>query len=192
LIIVSNKKLLGSGFTLIELLIVVAIIGILASIAIPNFLSAQIKSRIAKAYADMDSLGKAIESYYIDKDIYPVMVYYMGMRNETPQNLTSPIPYMTYLPKDPFNKNKEDYLYTWWTYSELGSFTGYWLGWYISSYGPDEKGPDIKFGLEQGKGPVVLPESAYDMNRGIRSEGDLFKCSPSGGGLAFATPIPPK
>ena len=55
------------GFTLIELLIVVAIIGILAAIAVPNFLNAQIRSKIARGYADMKSLATAVHSIRIDK-----------------------------------------------------------------------------------------------------------------------------
>ncbi len=55
-----------NGFTLIELLIVVSIIGVVASIAIPNLLSASQKSRQKATMADMKTIGTAVESYMID------------------------------------------------------------------------------------------------------------------------------
>jgi general secretion pathway protein G len=61
----------SKGFTLIELLIVVAIIGILAAIAIPNFLLAQTRSKLAKAKAEMRTLGTGLEAYHIDNNHYP-------------------------------------------------------------------------------------------------------------------------
>lgn len=60
------------GFTLIELLIVVAIIGIIAAIAIPNLLNAIDRGRQKRTMADMRSIGTAVESYAVDNNFYPV------------------------------------------------------------------------------------------------------------------------
>jgi len=58
------------GFTLIELLIVVAIIAILAAIAVPNFLEAQIRSKVSRAKTDMRTLATALETYFVDNNTY--------------------------------------------------------------------------------------------------------------------------
>lgn len=59
------------GFTLIELLIVVAIIGIIAAIAIPNLLNAINRGRQKRTMADIRNIGTAIESYSVDYNQYP-------------------------------------------------------------------------------------------------------------------------
>jgi type IV pilus assembly protein PilA len=58
------------GFTLIELMIVVAIIGILAAIAIPNFLKYQAKSKQSEAKMNLGSMGTSAESYHAENDTY--------------------------------------------------------------------------------------------------------------------------
>src|SRR4051794_20959005 len=59
------------AFTLIELLIVVAIIAILAAIAVPNFLEAQTRAKVARVKADMRTVATALEAYTVDTNHYP-------------------------------------------------------------------------------------------------------------------------
>lgn len=64
-------KNLKRGFTLLELLIVIALIGILVSIAAASYAQAQKKSRDSRRMADMKSIQSAFEQYYADHTAYP-------------------------------------------------------------------------------------------------------------------------
>ena len=62
----SNQK----GFTLIELMIVVAIIGILAAIAIPNFLTFRLKAKTSEAKSNLGAIRTVEEAYKAEEDEY--------------------------------------------------------------------------------------------------------------------------
>jgi len=99
-----------SGFTLIELLIVVAIIAILAAIAVPNFLEAQVRAKVSRVKSDQRALATAIEAYTLDNDRAPIDCNYgrdLGLwaqfdRDAAFNSLTTPVAYMASIPKDPF------------------------------------------------------------------------------------------
>jgi type IV pilus assembly protein PilA len=59
------------GFTLIELLIVVAIIGILAAIAIPQFAAYRARGYNSAATSDIKNIKTSLEAYYTDNQLYP-------------------------------------------------------------------------------------------------------------------------
>ena len=111
------------GFTLIELLIVVAIIAILAAIAIPNFLAAQVRAKVARGKAEMRTLATALESYQVDYNQY--VQFHRVDFSETGLNtwgfgnqfidpnsyrlkpLTTPISYIASVPKPgPFGQSR--------------------------------------------------------------------------------------
>ena len=59
------------GFTLIELLIVMAILGILATVSLANFQSARIKAKDVQRKSDLATIAKSLEAYANDHQLYP-------------------------------------------------------------------------------------------------------------------------
>lgn len=96
----KNRK----GFTLIELLIVVAIIGILAAIAVPNFLNAQVRAKVARVRADVKSLSSALEMYRLDNNSYIIDFGGPDVEDRSWKQLTTPISYISgvEITRDPF------------------------------------------------------------------------------------------
>jgi type IV pilus assembly protein PilA len=77
-----TRRILKRGFTLIELMIVVAIIGILAAIAIPNFIKFQAKSKQSEAKANLKAVFTAQRSQYQEHDMYLSNVGELGFSPE--------------------------------------------------------------------------------------------------------------
>ncbi len=90
------------GFTLIELLIVVAIIAILAAIAVPNFLEAQVRAKVSRSKNDQRSIATAIEAYVVDNGDVPSGRPTYFWSGPALAFLTSPVAFMTSVPQDVF------------------------------------------------------------------------------------------
>ena len=79
----SKMRKNNKGFTLVELMIVIAIVGILAAIAIPNFLSYQKKAKTSEAKSILGDVRTMEEAYRAETDGYSSSLSQIGWTNPT-------------------------------------------------------------------------------------------------------------
>lgn len=141
------------GFTLIELLIVVAIIAILAAIAVPNFLEAQVRAKVSRVRNDHRTLATALESYVVDNNRYPLND---GLFNVVPRELSTPIAYISSTRLvDPFSDKELDP-----THGELARYYTYT---FVVNF------EDIIRHTAIGHAPPIEAVDAPGMNSGARA-----------------------
>ncbi len=188
------------AFTLIELLIVVAIIGILAAIAVPNFLNAQTRAKVARVRSELRSLSTAIDSYQLDQNGYPWPKF--NQRFNTANHvancteLSTPVSYIASVDlDDPFVSRQ-----FWVSYAVSGSaptyiyvnYHGAWgnkyfpnhlseipRGYGMTSHGPDTKDSGgVHWPLETYVLGVPISEAnkrIYHSSNGLHSAGDIVR-----------------
>ncbi len=173
------------AFTLIELLIVVLIIAILASIAVPNLLQAQIRARVSRAEADLRTIATALETYRVDANHYPpTPLWSLPSRDFRLKRLTTPVAYMTSLPQEVFSPDGEQETYPYWSPGLNDAMKYSPIYFYLDDererrgrWALFSRGPDLNYemAVEEGGSGILVH---YDPTNGTISNGDIMRFGP--------------
>jgi len=96
--VLPSRKRGSPGFTLMEMVIVLAIVGILASIVAPLVITALTRAREATLQQDLKTMRKLIDDYYGDKGAFPSSLQALVSQG-----------YLRAIPRDPVNGNKAEW-----------------------------------------------------------------------------------
>lgn len=167
----------GRGFTFVELLFVAMVIGLLAAIAVPNFIEARTRAEVSRTRATMATLANAIENYRVDHRSYPLNPQPRVTSQADLLVLTTPVAYLTSLPDFPEGPRRRSvrmravYVNLGQIYPKEDPFQipdeatgGYGL------YSLTVNGPDGTLRLDTEQEPVQY--EFYDPTNGTNSRGD--------------------
>jgi general secretion pathway protein G len=100
----------NKGFTLLEMMVVIVILGILASMVVPNLMGSQDKANLQKAVSDINALETSLSMYKLDNYNYPSTE--QGLEALTNETDIEPLPrrfpeegYVKRLPQDPWGND---------------------------------------------------------------------------------------
>ena len=187
------------AFTVVELLIVIAIISVITAIAVPNFMSANIRAKVSGAKSEMGSIAITLEDYRIDNEGYPSQPEDSSLEPDEIATPDSPVSastvaglgkliypttsdatpvYLSKIPGDPFNnKGKEDWNGTTGAHNHHYSyFTSGDQYWALVSWGPDGDGNISDY--DSAKDAVNNGTDLYNQDNGITSGGDIVIIGP--------------
>ncbi len=163
-----------NAFTLIELLIVVAIIGILAAIAVPNFLNAQLRAKIGRVESEFATIRTAFEMYRMDQGGKLPDAWSIGGWYEAWKRFTTPISYLPSVPIDIFQPKQQAQFVNGHNYYEFveenRTQEGTNKNWALASLGPDNEDDTLAFGNYPNSNKWV----SYSASNGLMSDGDLL------------------